>query len=30
MSEEEIAAMEAELDAIGEELETLQTQSEST
>jgi len=29
MTEEEIAAMEAELDAIGEELETLQTQSES-
>jgi hypothetical protein len=30
VTEEEIAAMEAELDAIGEELETLQTQSEST
>jgi hypothetical protein len=29
MTEEEIAAMEAELDAIGEELETLQTQAES-
>jgi hypothetical protein len=29
MTEEEIAEMEAELDAIGEELETLQTQSES-
>jgi hypothetical protein len=29
MTEEEIAEMEAELDAIGEELETLQTQAES-
>jgi hypothetical protein len=29
MSETELAEMEAELDEIGEELETLQTQSES-
>ena len=29
MTEEEIAEMEAELDEIGEELETLQTQAES-